>query len=285
MLPPEVIRQLSAITLNADALALVMLEQPQAPCPVTHHFGPGIYIRSVSIKAGDFLIGHAHTDDHTVMVLKGRAVVLGDTPKEIDATSGPVIFTGGRGAKIVAALSDCEWANIFQNPDNEKDIDSLENRYLVKSDVAKSFEESHFVAMAESHNSDRYDYLKALSDIGMTEEQAKELSEREEMADMPPEYLWRVSVRESPIHGKGLFLSCGADYGEPIAPASVNGTRTMAGKYVNHSASPNCTYKRINGETWLVASKDIEGAMGGFYGDELTVDYRQSVKLSMEVLQ
>ena len=31
-----------------------MLEMPQADCPVAHHFGPGIYIREVTLPAGIF---------------------------------------------------------------------------------------------------------------------------------------------------------------------------------------------------------------------------------------
>jgi len=63
----------------------------------------------------------------------------------------------------------------------------------------------------------------------------------------------------------------------------VNRVRSEAGKYVNHSKSPNCEYQHFNGETWLVAIRDIEGSKGGSPGEELTVDYRQAVALSVEV--
>ena len=119
----------------------------------------------------------------------------------------------------------------------------------------------------------------------MTQKQAEDISNRDELAQMPDEYTWRLSIRTSPIHGKGLFLSFKAGAGEVIAPATVDGLRTIAGKYVNHSANPNCVYKMVNGEVLLVSVAPISGSFGGFAGDELTVDYRQSVNLSMENLQ
>lgn len=280
MLPSAVINQLASIKIDADSMALYMMQQPQAPCPVSHSFGPQIYIRSVSFKAGDFLIGHAHKAAHTVMVMRGRAVVLGDMPREIDATKGPVLFVGGTEKKVVFCLEDCEWANVFQNPDDCRDIETLEDRYLDKSWSFNQLE-----SLAIDAQEDRDDYIKALADLGWTEEQAVAISERDELAETPDEYLWRISVRNSPIHGKGLFLSSPAKEGEVIAPATVNGIRTVAGKYVNHSASPNCKYVRMAGETYLMTTRDVFGAFGGSPGEELTVDYRQSVKLSMETLQ
>lgn len=285
MLPSSVINQLAELKINADALALVMLEHPQAECPVTHHFGPGLYIRSVSFNPGDTLIGHDHKEPHLVMVLGGRVILLGDSPKEIDATQAPVMFTGGLGKKVVYCLERCNWMNIFPNPDDERDIETLEARYLEKSPLALEIERQEFEALTAEHEADRADYLKALQELRITPQEAQQISDRDELVTMPDEYTWRLSIRPSPIHGQGLFLSVNASEGELIAPATVNGFRTVAGKYVNHSASPNCRYERINGETHLMAIKPIAGAYGGSAGDELTVDYRQAVRTSMEALQ
>lgn len=277
MLPEAVITQLANIKIDPDALAVAMLELPQAECPVTHHFGPGVYIRTVSFKAGDFLIGHDHKQPHTVMVLRGRALVLGDSPIEYVA---PAIFTGGKKKKVVFCLEDCHWSNIFPNPDNERDIDTLEDRYLDKSDVSKQYD--NILLGVQRSQVDSSDFMNALSDIGITEEEARAISDRDELTDMPDAYLWRLSVRESPIQGKGLFLSVAAEIGEQIAPATYGGIRTIAGKYVNHSASPNCKYEQIGDDIWLVAIKPICGANGGGSGGELTADYRQAVKTSKE---
>lgn len=285
MLPSSVINQLAELKINADALALVMLEYPQAECQVTHHFGPGIYIRTVSFKPGDAIIGHDHKTPHTVMVLGGRVVMLGDTPKEIDATQGPVMFVGGLEKKAAVCIESCNWVNIFPNPDDERDIETLEARYLEKSPIALELEQQEFEALTAEHEADRADYFKALQELRITPEEAQQISDRDELVSMPDEYTWRLSIRNSPIHGQGLFLSVNANEGELIAPATAGGYRTVAGKYVNHSATPNCRYMRINGETYLVTMKPVSGAFGGSPGDELTVDYRQAVRTSMEALQ
>jgi hypothetical protein len=279
MLPISVMRELEAIRLDPIAFGKMLEQEPQVDCPVTHHFGPGLYIRSVEMKAGDFLVGHAHKTTHTVLVLSGQAVIFtADGVKQIDASFAPVIFTAGPGHKAVKCLSACQWANIFPNPSDCRDIETLEQMFL---DTSAAIDDVEFKASA--HQEDREDYLRAIAEVGLTDADAQAISEREELVGVPGEFAWRLSVRNSPIAGKGLFLSVSAAVGETIAPATVNGIRSIAGKYVNHSASPNCKYERIGGETWLVAIRRIEGSKGGSPGDELTVDYRQSVALSLEV--
>ena len=48
----------------ADQVEAAFLEQPQADCPVTHRFGPGIYIREVLLPRGAYVVGHAHKTVH-----------------------------------------------------------------------------------------------------------------------------------------------------------------------------------------------------------------------------
>ena len=46
-----------APTGRLNAFALEVLKQPQVACPVTHHFGPSIYIREVVMPAGTVVVG------------------------------------------------------------------------------------------------------------------------------------------------------------------------------------------------------------------------------------
>jgi SET domain-containing protein len=76
-------------------------------------------------------------------------------------------------------------------------------------------------------------------------------------------------------------MSVGACVGDVIAPARIADNRTVAGRYVNHSKSPNCEYvKWPDGDIYLVAKTNIQGAKGGEPGDELTVDYRQALNVA-----
>jgi hypothetical protein len=275
MLPAEVIKELEAIKLDPVALGKMFELEEQTDCPVTHHFGPGIYIRSVQIKAGDFIVGHKHKTSHTVMALGGQVVAFTDDGiKQVNASQAPVIFTAGPGHKSAQCLADCCWVNIFPNPDDCRDIETLEARYLDKESAETAI---------DPRLDDRDDFRDAVVQFGMTEDQVKAMSDRDELVPIPDAYTWRLSIRPSSIEGKGLFLSVRAKKGEVIAPATVSRVRSEAGKFVNHSKSPNCEYKHFNGETWLVAVRDIDGAKGGSPGEELTVDYRQAVALSLEV--
>ena len=89
------------------------------------------------------------------------------------------------------------------------------------------------------------------------------------LADAP------VNVAASVIEGKGLFLTEPKRKGELICPARVSGRRTQAGRYTNHSASPNATMILLNnGDLNLVAVADINA------DQEITIDYRRSLALS-----
>jgi hypothetical protein len=87
---------------------------------------------------------------------------------------------------------------------------------------------------------------------------------------MPDGYI--LLVKESPIHGSGAFAHQHFGASTLIAPARMNGMRTPAGRYVNHSPTPNAQYFPLdNGDLHLIATFDIAE------GDEITVDYRQAI--------
>lgn len=107
------------------------LEHPQVECPVTHNFAPEIYVREIFMPAGTVVIGHKHLTEHFNVILKGKCrVMIGDELKELTA---PCTFISGAGSqKVVNVLEDCIWQTVHSNPDNETDVDTLENRYVTK---------------------------------------------------------------------------------------------------------------------------------------------------------
>ena len=59
-------------------------------------------------------------------------------------------------------------------------------------------------------------------------------------------------------------------------PASIGGLRTIAGRYVNHAKNPNAVMVlHDNGDFFLEATSDIEG-------EEITTDYRETLKLQIK---
>jgi len=258
-----------------------MLEMPQADCPVAHHFGPGIYIREVTLPAGIFAVGHAQRYEHLNIMLTGKvAIVDGDQVRVLEA---PLIFTGKPGRKVGYVLETCVWQNVYAT--NETDIDTLEAHYLDKSKTWEAYDKEHSKIEHALNQHNRDDYAQVLKEFGFDADTARQQAEEEsDQIDMPNVFKAVVQVRDSNIEGKGLFLSWHIAAGQIIAPARIAGKRTPAGRYVNHSMNPNCKYVADeNGDIYLVSLRDIDGCKGGSKGEELTVDYRQALTLNKEL--
>lgn len=258
-----------------------MLEMPQADCPVAHHFGPGIYIREVTLPAGIFAVGHAQKFDHLNIMLTGKVAIVDDG--KVRVLEAPLIFTGKPGRKVGYVIETCVWQNVYAT--EETDIDALEAHYLDKSENWKAYDNEQSSIIYALNQPDRDDFEQVLKDFGFDADTARQQAEEEsDQIDMPNVFKAVVQVRNSNIEGKGLFLSWHIAAGQIIAPARISGKRTPAGRYVNHSMNPNCKYVADeNGDIYLVSLRDIDGCKGGSKGEELTVDYRQALTLNKEL--
>lgn len=258
-----------------------MLKMPQVECPVEHHFGPGLYIREVRLPAGSAVIGHHHKTEHLNTLVQGRLLIINPDGSRT-VLSAPYTFVAKPGRKVVYTLEDVVFHNIFAT--DETNIDILEDTYMAKSNsflLNESMQKSLMDIEAEAH---RVDFIHALAEVGLNERLARHISENEhDQIDMPgPVHPYRIM--ESPIEGKGYFLTVSARAGSILAPARIHDKRTPAGRYVNHSSTPNAKMSHAeNGNIYLVATKDIKGCMGGGTGDEVTIDYRQVIKLIKSV--
>jgi len=78
-------------------------------------------------------------------------------------------------------------------------------------------------------------------------------------------------IKESDIEGMGVFAAVHFSKGERIGYGVIGKTRTLAGRYGNHSATPNAKYYyfRDNDNMILVADKTIKK------GEEIVTNYRQ----------
>lgn len=256
-----------------------MLGLPQAECPVVHHFGPGIYIREVTIPAGAFAVGHAQRYEHLNIMLSGSVAVLDDTG-EVKTLSAPMISVGKPGRKVGVVLETCTWQNVYPNPDDERDIDALESKWLDKSATWAAVSNSLQAQLHADHNEDRSDFLNLIKQAGFNEEIVRQQSENTDDQIPMPDGFARVTVRKSPIEGRGIFLTFPADKGELIGPARINGMRTPLGRFTNHSMNPNAVFVKQGDDIFLYASRRIAGCTGGDDGEEVTVDYRQALALS-----
>lgn len=268
---------------SIDSIESEMLKQKQIECPTIHRFGPGTYIREVNIPAGTLAVGHHQNNEHTNIMLKGRVTMLNDdgTTSELKA---PMIFIGRPGRKIGFIHEDIVWLNVYPNVENEQSIEKLEAKHLTKSEGFKLADEKRDQLLLASKSYDEKDFEQALIDLGVSKEQVKIQSENtDDMVDLP-HGAFKIKAGKSPIHGQGIFATADIYIGETIGPGRIGEKRTILGRFTNHALYPNSKFvKTYNGRIDLVATERIFGCRGGFNGDEITVDYREAVKLNLEI--
>jgi hypothetical protein len=124
---------------DLESIEAFMLSQPEkADIPVHHHFGPGVYIRQITIPKGALCIGHEQRFDHTNILLSGAVAMYDEGGVRI--FQAPMIFTGKPGRKLGAAIEDCVWLNIFAT--DETDVNVLEEMIAKKSETFKALSKS-----------------------------------------------------------------------------------------------------------------------------------------------
>lgn len=266
---------------GVEELEAAMLEFNQVECPVVHRFGPDIYIREVTLPAGIFALGHNQKKDHFNQVLSGKVAMVEDG--EVVVVEAPFTNTGRPGRKLGKVLEECVWQNIYPNPTNSRDIDWLESQFLDKSDTFIEYDAKLVEIETALNQHNRDDFNLVLSEYGSNPELVRDQSENQsDQIPMPEGWESFTQVRPSEIEGNGLFTSFPIPGGNVVAPARIGGKRTPAGLFVNHSVDPNCIFRKTEtGDIYLFTIKDVGGCAGGSKGEELTVDYRQSLSLSL----
>ena len=114
---------------NIPNLEAMMLAEPQVDCPVTHHFGPSLYIREAFLPADTFVLGYAHKSETMNILLKGKMAVLVDG--KVKLIEGPMTFVTGAGRKLALLLEDCTFQNVYAT--DETDLDVLEEMFIDKA--------------------------------------------------------------------------------------------------------------------------------------------------------
>lgn len=249
-----------------------LLKMPQAGIKTTHSFKPGQYIRSVTIPPWTVLTGAEHLTDYTVRLEKGTIAVNTDDGMAI--LEAPIEFRAKAGCKRVGRVFEHEvvWTDIYDNPDNCRDLAVLEARLYDLS-------ECELGETRAMHRTDlcRRDFALFLTQVGMTQPQMDAIVHIEaDLIDMPPGF--GVDLRPSAIHGTGLFATHAMQAGYPICPGRLGGCRTPAGRYINHSPEPNTTsHMHTNGDIWAVALHPIQE------NEEITIDYRTSMRVNFGI--
>ena len=259
-------------------LAEAMLKVPQAECSVVHRFGPGVYIREATYPAGVIISGLEHVGEHINVLLKGRINVV-DGDGSISYMEAPYMFVAKAGSKVGYTLEEVVWQNIYST--SETDIEVLEKTLFKSPEMFDKYLADKLAQEIPQHEEDRQDFEQMLLDTGWKKEDVEALSQYRDDCIPFPYGSYPICPANSPIQGKGIFSTAAIKQGQIIAPMRLFGKRTPAGYLVNHAKVPNAKAELLpNGDLLLIALRDIHGMLGGSPGEEITLDYRQVMKLN-----
>jgi len=229
----------------------------QVEIPVTHHMHGGMYGREITIPKGTVITGQLYKFNHFDVMISGDISVSTDTG-ERKRLKGYNVFKGMSGKKRAGyAHEDTTWITFHA-------VDGVDGEEIQKGITVESFEE-----LEEFYLSlDNASYVDTIRRLGYTEEQVQEQVQNvNDMIDMPKECGFMYTAK-SDIHGTGLYSNLGHLANTVVCPARLGGKRTIAGRYANHSHTPNCSmYLVEGGSVLLLALRQLEPR------EELTVDY------------
>ena len=259
-------------------LAAAMLKQKQPFNSVIHRFGGGLYIREAYYRKNFLIIGQDHVGEHMNVLLKGSINII-DGDGQTQTLTAPYMFVAKAGSKIGYTLEDTVWQNIYVT--NSTDVEYLESILFKSPDILKDHLKQKLLKEYDLYEKDRQDFLLAVQESGWTVEDVATASAYREDCIPFPDGSYSISTGNSPIQGRGMFSTAEIKQGSIIAPMRLGGCRTPCGYLVNHAKVPNSVaFKNNLGDMFLIAARDIYGMVGGDLGEEITLDYRQVMKLN-----
>lgn len=94
--------------------------------PLKHSFSEGVYIREMFMPQGGLVIGKLYKISHTWFLLSGELEVV--TDEGANYYIAPCYVNAPEGTKrVLRAVTDIIFVNVYPNPDNITDIETLED--------------------------------------------------------------------------------------------------------------------------------------------------------------
>ena len=130
---------------EAKALSLNL---PPLDLNLKHHFGPGLYIREVTLPVGTYVIGHSHKAPHMCIMLQGQLAIVDENGGHPKVITAPATFIAPAGRKVVYAIEQVVFQNVFAT--DETDIDKLELMLVDKSPAFLAHEAARLLVSSTS---------------------------------------------------------------------------------------------------------------------------------------
>lgn len=115
---------------SLDTLAVAVKQAPQVECKESHHFGPNIYIKEVTLPAGAVIVGKHHRHEHLCNMVSGRMIVVDSEGNRTELVA-PMTFMAKAGRKIAYIIETVVFQNIYST--SETDIQKLEDMIVDNS--------------------------------------------------------------------------------------------------------------------------------------------------------
>lgn len=134
----QIVEHLTSNSLSAniqkaqiEALQDELLKMPQADIVTKHTFFDKIYERKIIVPPWTVLTGAPHKTNYKIRLEKGTIAVNVGT--EVKVLTAPLEFEAQAGEQRVGRVFDEEviWVDIYENSDNCKNIEILENRLYI----------------------------------------------------------------------------------------------------------------------------------------------------------
>jgi len=102
----------------------------QIKCEEKHHFGPGLYIKEVTMPAGSVIVGKHHKVEHLCNMMSGRMIIVNPDGSRHELVA-PTTFVAKPGRKVAYIIETVVFQNIYST--DETDIQKLEDMYVDNS--------------------------------------------------------------------------------------------------------------------------------------------------------
>ncbi len=240
---------------------------PLVDIPTETMVDDGMCLRTVFIPAGTIMTGALGRAD-TLNVLFGDITVT--TDEGTKRLTGFNVIKGTAGAKRAGVShADTWWTTIHRT--ELTNLAAIEDEYTDESADLLSRRRS------SSIKADQDDYAALMQKMGISEEiMAAMVNCTDDLIPMPVEFTL-LRLRQSSIHGQGMFATANIGAMETICPMRLDGMRTPAGRYINRSVSANAEAFAKGADLWLRTTRQV------FEGEEITLDYRQVLSVNTEL--
>ena len=120
----------TALGHKVGALLGTLEEAPLIQCEEKHHFGPGLYIKEVTMPAGALIVGKVHKVEHMCVMLTGRMILVQEDGTRTELVA-PATFVAKPGRKVAYIIETTVFQNIYAT--DETDVEKLENMFVDNS--------------------------------------------------------------------------------------------------------------------------------------------------------